>query len=1180
MKFARSLFISLGLLLAIIALVVGLALLPPIQRWAVLRVAARPGLKLSIAHVSAGFSSVVLTDVQMEQHGLKVQLDRLELDGSFWPLIFSRRLNIQRLVAGGLVVDASHLSRNKAQLTAAGAPAAIPGLLARIKLPFELVLEDCRISGRILLPGAASQSPLDAICEIKGGKFSPGEEGSLRLTATLKNPAADAHVGVLHAQVSLRATQTNARGFSRIMLTAVVDAEGRNLSDQNQLKIITDFVEESTGENYSLSVDTVIQGTGENLLALRASLPAGKNEYAGHWTLKARTAQLEPFFLGLALPDFEAKGEGNLSYSPATRAVGLQGDLTAGASKLEMIDATWRAIGAVKLQTQFDITAAGGVARLSRLNVRLAGENPVLELSASQAAEVDFGARRLRVGGIGTGEVLNLTLQGVPLAWVAPFVPELGISGGMITGRFSIAGDTDRLQLHATQPLHIDQLTITQQGTALFSKAAVTLAMDAVLTDKELQAKFSEFALQTAAGDLVKAQATVAIPVSPQPAIAVQASYSADLPALLAPWVRKGHLLAAGESSFTYANGIIKIHQLTASVTEARGALLFKAAALTPFSFDPAGRRVIEKTPVDLIKISIGRLPLDWLPLSQPEDKLAGVMEPVEFVFKVDGEKLLLRPLTPVKFSDVAVTQDGETVLTGLAVEASPAFEMSANSTILAQTGEVTVRTTTGALLLTSRGEAAQSLADGWRATLNFNLEVPALASQPVFDGAHQVAEGHASGEIRATLGATRQVEARLTVNGLVGRDGGQLLPVANLSFRALVDPEGKMSVQAPLLLDRAGQRSDLLFYLEVKPLGRIFSIDGKLTGERVELADAMGLMGVFSARAVHRAPDSGRPNAAPKITADSVAAWSRFKGQLLLDIKSVTSGKDWSMTGLTGVVTMDSSLISLQNLEATFGAKSQLNAKAGLQFSGGSQPYQLTGDFSLNEFDVGKLLKAVEPGKPPTVEGLFSVTGRFKGNGETMGRTLDQTHGQFDLTSRQGVCRLLQRTTNKVSLTSKAVEIGASMLGSLLGSEKANKAAEKVAGQNYFVDQLAQGIGEFNYDQLSLRLVRDETLNFSLQDISLISPEIRLLGKGSISHVSGKSILDQPMNVTLSLAARGKTEQLLGKLRLVDGTRDEVGYARAKEPVNIGGSLARPDPTGYFIRIALGKLNDLIDAD
>jgi hypothetical protein len=337
-----------------------------------------------------------------------------------------------------------------------------------------------------------------------------------------------------------------------------------------------------------------------------------------------------------------------------------------------------------------------------------------------------------------------------------------------------------------------------------------------------------------------------------------------------------------------------------------------------------------------------------------------------------------------------------------------------------------------------------------------------------------------------------------------------------------------------------------------------------------------LAVLSVFSASTA-ATTRSGAPSApAAPVTADATPAWSRFSGQLQVDLKSATSGKEWSMTGLNGLVVIDPARASLQKLEAAFGEKSRLAAKGEVRFTGGAQPYQLAGEFSLTEFDAGRFFKAIEPTRSPTVEGIFSVAGSFAGQGATVDQTIEQTRGRFDLTSRQGVFRGLQRTTNKVSMTSKAVELGASVLGTILGSDKATKMAEKVAGTAYFVDQLAQSVGELNYDQLSVRLVRGESLDVTLEDFSLVSPEVRLLGKGTVNYAADKALLEQPLNATLLFAARGKTEQTFGKLHLIDGTRDELGYARAQLPVTIGGSLARPDPSAFFIKVATAKLADL----
>lgn len=1171
MKPVRLLLILLGIITVTGAALLAAALTPAVQRWALLRaVAGQSGLKLEVAEVSAGLSGISLRGMVLKKNGLSIKLDRLDADYALGPILFRHRLHIHLLTADGLQVDASRLSPAKAQAVAVGAPAAAPGLLAQLDLPFELVLDEVRIAGRVLLPGSPA---LPAEFKITGGKFAPGAEGTLVLTTALKNPAAGARVDGLNAQISLRATQSVEKSFSRVSLTAVVDATGRNISDQSQLKLTGDLIKTAGDEKYSFSADTLGPGSAENILTLQAVLPAGGQAYAGQWTLKARTAQLEPFFLGGALPEFRAHGEGRFNFNPATAAASLQGSLQAEVSRLEVMEPAWRAIGMVTLTAQFDVAEAGGIARLSQLDVLLASERPVLELHATRAAELNFKEQRLSVGPRGAGEVLDLNITGLPLAWLRPFVHEVDISGGLITGRFAVSAEPDRLKLRALQPLQITALSVVQRGQLLLDQANVSLQAEAVLTERELSAKISELVVKTPAGDSFTAQATVILPVSPTPSIAVTASYTADLPKLLAPWLPLGHLQATGETKFTSTSSKIDLRRLNATVATTEGVVLFKTVALRPFTLDLTTRRAVTEQPgaTDLIRFTLGRLPLDRLPLNQPGAKLGGVVESGEFVFAVEGEKLFLRASTPLTLAEVSLTQDGQPALTALRVEARPSIEVTGHAAVKVQTGDVLIRTSTGENLLAFQGEASRT-PEGLRGAATFNLEVPALSTQPLFAKAQAVNAGRASGEVRVALGSVSQVEARVTINGLVARDGGQTLPVANLSFRAVAESNGRITVQAPLLLDRAGQRSDLNFSLEVAPGRGVFGVEGKLTGEHIELADGLAVLGVFLTSV---AP--GEAAAPGRVTADLMPAWSRFNGSLVLDVKSVTRGAEWAMTGLTGRVLIAPARISLEKLAAAFGEKSRFAAQGEIKFNGGAAPYELGGDFSLNEFDTGKFFKALEPAKPATVEGLFTVKGHFAGEGETLGRLAERTRGTFELTSQQGIFRGLQRTSNKLSMTSKAVELGASVLGSLFGSQAVTKAAEKVAGTAYFVDQLAQSIGELYYDQLNVKLVRDESLNLALTDISLVSPEIRLLGKGTVTQVADQPLLEQPLSLELSLAGRGKLEQLLGKLRLLDGNRDELGYAKSREVITLGGSLAKPDPTAFFTRIATAKLSELL---
>lgn len=1174
MKPVKLLLLAVGVVLALVLTAGGLAFVPAVQRWAVLRVLrAQPGLKFEVAVVAADLTHFRLDGVRVEKNGVTVLLEHVEADYSSWQLLFSRRLVLGQLTGRGLMVDARKVSSHRAGAAAAGVSVGAPGLLSQIELPVGIVLGDCLVEGRALLPGSAGGSPVEATGRITGGKFAPGQEGALVLAMTLKNPAPLARVTTFRAELSLRVQQTEQRSFSRVLVTAVVDAEGKNLSGQEQLKVTAELAKTVAGENYALNVDTLIHGAAEKALVLRATLPIGGKEYSGTWQLLVRAAQLEPFLLGAVLPESEAHGEGHFTFNPTTMAASLHGELNAEVSHLEQWESSWRAIGPVKLSTQFDGGLADGIARINQLHLALSGEQPVLELSVTQAVEYNLRTHRLEVGGAIPAGAVTLDLRGLPLAWVRPFVRTVDVTGGLITGQLAISGQTDGLLLHAAQPLRIGQLNVVQAGQQLLGKGDLELDFDAVLSKTGLLATLNRFSLSTPSGDTLTAKAKANMSFGAGQSIAVAAEYTADLPTLLAPWLPLGRIGATGEADFTLTGRNLEVRRLESRVTDAAGLELFRATTLRPFTIDQTAHRVVVTGSAgggELLRVAVGRLPLAVLRLGVPGTKLGGFVMVGELVAAMKGEKLTVRAPTALKLGDVSLSAQGRPVLLGLSIEAQPEFELSSPGGTSFESGPITVRDANGVVLATLKAEATQTGKDGLKGSATFMLDVPSLATQPIFAGAKTVLAGRASGEVRVAFGVTRQLEARMTVNGLVASADNAVLPVANLSVRAVAQPDGKMSVEAPLLLDRAGVRSDLGMTLNLTPAGRGYMVEGKLAGEQVELADALAVLGIFLPPATGVPPPVETPVLVQPAAVGTVPAWSRFTGRLALDVKSVARGTDWAMSGLTGTVVIEPADITLQNLAARFGEKGHFTAKALLSFTKGAQPYDLAGDFSLTDFDVGKLFKALEPARPATVEGMFSVAGSFTGNGETLGRIFERTHGSILLTSRQGVFRGLQRTTNKVSLASKAVDL----VGSLFGG---SKVVEKVAGAAYYVDQLAQTLGEFNYDQLNLKLVRDPALNVTLEDISLIAPEIRLLGSGTITYVAGKPLLEQPLSVTLSLAGRGKPEGQLGRLHLLSGERDELGYARIRENLTLGGTLARPDPTAFFTRLATGKLTELL---
>ena len=1177
MKLLRPILIFVGTLLLLGVIVVGLALVPSIQHWAVLRaVEKQPELHLKLDSISAGLSSLTVRGLHLEHRGVKVKLDQLTAEYSLWAFLTGQRVQIGQLTARGLLVDSSKISPQTTQAGLAVAPAAAPAALAQVKLPWELVVGGVDVQGRVLLAGAPGQSALPGEFALTGGQIGPGREGELKLKARVSDPAPGAGVATLDAQATLQIRETLQQTFDHIHLTLLLDATGPGLAGQNQLKLSAEMSRAVAGENYHITVDTLRAGQSESVLTLKAALAPGVASYTGEWMLSARSAQLESFLLGRALPKFTANGSGRFVLSPANSGATLQGGLQVEASEFEKLQPELLAIGTVRARSEFEAALEAGVLRLKKMTVNLAGEQPVLDLHTIGSPAFNLKKRRFEPALV-AGEILRVNLTGLPLAWVAPFCAAAQISGGPVAGVISVVqGEGNQLSLQTITPLQADGLTVARAGRALLAKALIKIDAEADLSPTRAQAKIRSLAVKTAAGDTLQAKLSVTAPFGLKFPFEVAGDFTADLPVLVSPLLPGGAVKARGFLGFNWQGDRLEVLRFAVEATDPKGQLLASATLTRAFTYDLARGRAETGAPneVPLGNLKLGQLPLLTFPKLFGDYDVGGRLGPAGATVSALGGKLTVRATAPIPLVDFSVTRMKKPVLDRLKLQLQPVLEINEGTVTLVQSGKISVLTGTDVSLADMNLELTQSEA-GMRAVSTFSLDLPAWATQPVFAGRDALTSGQASGELRAALvGGGVQLEARTTLNGLVASESGQTLPIANLSIRAEVDAAGKFSVQAPVLLDRAGQRSDLNFSAEGVAASAGLSFNAKLASEHIELPDLLLLLAAAGSPLAGEGEASvaAQSRALSPPAADHVPFWAGTTGQLSLDCKSVVRGQDWAMSGLTGRLVVGGDQLQLEKLDASFDEKSRFTAKGALTFTAGLDPYHLTGNFSLTEFDTGRFFNAIESERALTIEGLFTIKGQLEGQGLNFDDTIDRTRGTFDLTSRKGVCRLFKRTNEKLSMVTKAVDL----VGSLLG----DNAVEKIAGNTHYISQLAQDFGEISYDQFTVRATRDPEFNLKLEQITLVAPQGHFWGSGQIRHVAGLPLRDQPLEATLSLSGRGKIEDWLKSLKVLDGTRDELGYAKSKEPLTLGGTLAKPNANAFFAKLAAGKINDLLAPD
>lgn len=1206
MKSVRPLLVTLAVIFALVVVAVVLAFTPSVQQWAVRRaVAGQPGLTLDFARLSAGPNRASLENVRFEQDGLIIKAAQVDARYSAWEFLTARRLRIEDLRASGVDIDASQLASTPTATDAAAAPVATPGALARTELPWQVVIGQVNVTGRALLPGAPGRAAIPAEFQLTGGGIAPGAEGELLLKAQLTDPTPEATVSALRADSRLMVRQTNQRTFDRALLTLVVDAAGPHIADQTQLKVAAEMQAVGERETYRLNIDTLAAGRAENLVRVEASVPANADRFSGQWALQVRTEQVAPFYLGGALPQFSTRGGGEFAFVPQTGAFDVRGQLEGEASRLETVDPSLRQLGRLRFDSEFDLAEAEGVARVTRLRANASAEQPLLSLELNRPVSINLETRAVQVGDGEAGDVATLQLHHFPLAWAGPFVSGVQFPSGVVSGRFVVQNGDGRLRLRSTQPTRIDALTVVSDDRPLVERADVSVRTEAVYAAGELTLEGRDFSVRTPAGDRLDGAFAAALSLTDDSAPrTVRATLDGDLPQLLNAFASVGHVRVSNETDLSLVGERIQIRTLRATLARGDGRPLLEVRSVRPFAIEPSSMQVIaDGAETELARISIAATPLAALPGLPETLPLQGDLAATEFVATLRRGRLHLSASNPLRLTNVVLQQEGRRMLDGLAFETAPALEFGGTVDWKFTLGQTTVRDRRNQTLASLTAEGSATLADGARVSSTFNFDLAGLGAHPLFTGAQALSAGRASGELRAAWNWLKpqdplQVEARSTLNGLVLREGNQPLPVANLNFRVLRSADGRLSIDAPVLIDRVGQRSEIRLTAEALQREDGLLFDARIGGDQLELADVLVLSELFATGGESRAPapaaapatrpgsaaaapsgGSSRPAAASApapVQPDAEPFWKGVRGELTLNFKSITRGRDWSIRNVSGAVIVDPRRVALQKFEGLINERSRFGARADLRFNDGARPYGLVGNFSLTEFDAGAFLKAFQPDQPPMLEGIVTFAGGFTGDGATLDQTIERTRGHVQLTSSKGVFRGLRRQAEKASVATKAVEIG-SALGSILGSSRVRELSERVGGQTYQIDQLVQLLSEIPFDQFVARANRDDQLNIRIEELSLLSPEVRMQGRGALTHVEGKPLLEHPISITYSLAARGKVEEQLARLRVLDGTKDELGYSRMRDTGTIGGTLSRPDASQFFLKLAESKVGEFL---
>ena len=248
MKRFKLPLIIVGSLATLVIIGVILAFTSGVQTWAVRRaLAGQPGLKAEIGRVSAGLSAADLRDVRVEQDGIIIVMKEVNATYSATDYLFGHRINVGRVVAHGVEIDARKPTAKPAIPPATAALAPFAGILNAVRLPGEVRLSSLDVDAKALLP----ENQIATIT-LEGGGIAPGELATIKWKASFVDPTKGAPLAAAQAAGEIKLRTTTDLRIDTIEVTGDAGVTGPSLP-ADRLKFDLKLTQPSAGAGETIA---------------------------------------------------------------------------------------------------------------------------------------------------------------------------------------------------------------------------------------------------------------------------------------------------------------------------------------------------------------------------------------------------------------------------------------------------------------------------------------------------------------------------------------------------------------------------------------------------------------------------------------------------------------------------------------------------------------------------------------------------------------------------------------------------------------------------------------------------------------------------------------------------------------------------------------------------------------
>ncbi len=564
----------------------------------------------------------------------------------------------------------------------------------------------------------------------------------------------------------------------------------------------------------------------------------------------------------------------------------------------------------------------------------------------------------------------------------------------------------------------------------------------------------------------------------------------------------------------------------------------------------------------ELMDVTLVDLPWVWVAPFLP-DGLSVAGQPLRMALSLSGDadgSLRVVTREPLVVGPVSVAQQGQPLLEQVTFSAAPILRIAEDASITWQLGDFRLADRYGDLIRgTSSGQMRSGVPvmEGLQTKTELELGLLELSQQPLLAQRLSLLTGRARLLLEVEPGANYPYQLQGSLTGLSPRDTPALRQDYRFAFQARTPQADLLAFGLNLEAgsrERPSSRAQLSGQVQLGKEPLAFQLD--VSGQQLTQRDLTLLAAAFSPRS--EVPAASPPvvvdrgvRAAPGVRAPVAAAgdggpvpppWAGVDGRfgLSLDTVLLDSGHRLEAVQLKG--TVNGALLNVAELSAKLG-EGRLGGVGSVRFDpAAAKAYTIASQVGFSGVDP--VIFAKGPATAFPVRGQFDGQLKVNARGRSLEAALDAAEGDLRITGRDGLL-----TAFELDNRSQLGLVGAGLLGQSLNRPGLSAMAQAVP---YFQNM--------RFNNFVLELSRGADRNVLIPKIEFKGDHVSIDGSGFIAATSLREVLNQPLDLTLGLGAKGPLVGYLNTLQLLGTERTEDGYQRWARSIKIGGTLGAPD--------------------